>query len=125
MCTRSQVNNTEYQNGRWTDEEHAIFLRAIHEKHSDFNWRQISSLIKTRSSEQVRTHAQKYFAKLARRKKRLEKYKARYNPLLLQSSIYGPQTRETSQDKIGQDVYKFRHTPGLLPPLHVALQQCR
>eukprot|EP01041_Mallomonas_annulata_P006145 gene6145-12450_t len=48
--------------GRWTKEEHKLFLEglAVHGK----AWRKIARSIKTRSVIQVRTHAQKYFMKM-------------------------------------------------------------
>lgn len=48
--------------GHWTDEEHELFLRcwAEHGK----SWKKLSEIIKTRTNEQIRTHAQKYFQKL-------------------------------------------------------------
>uniref|UniRef100_A0A6S8K8Y0 Uncharacterized protein n=1 Tax=Amphora coffeiformis TaxID=265554 RepID=A0A6S8K8Y0_9STRA len=48
--------------GRWTDEEHQAFLRGLHTYGRE--WKKVASHIPTRSSAQVRSHAQKYFAKL-------------------------------------------------------------
>lgn len=52
--------------GRWNKEEHALFLEGIrlHGK----EWKKIASMIDTRSVVQIRTHAQKYFQKLNKRK---------------------------------------------------------
>lgn len=50
--------------GRWTAEEHRLFLQGL-EQHGK-GWKKIASLIKTRSVVQIRTHAQKYFQKLAK-----------------------------------------------------------
>jgi SHAQKYF class myb-like DNA-binding protein len=47
--------------GRWSKEEHTLFL-AGYERYGR-SWKDIASLIRSRSSEQVRTHAQKYFQK--------------------------------------------------------------
>lgn len=55
-----QAENT----GRWTKEEHAIFLQGL-EKHGK-EWKEISHMIPTRSVVQIRTHAQKYFQKVAK-----------------------------------------------------------
>jgi len=49
-------------NGHWTDEEHEFFLECW-AKYGK-SWKKISEVMKTRTNEQVRTHAQKYFAKL-------------------------------------------------------------
>lgn len=48
--------------GHWTDEEHEFFLKCW-AKYGK-SWKKISQVMKTRSNEQIRTHAQKYFTKL-------------------------------------------------------------
>jgi len=50
--------------GRWTKDEHNTFLDGlrIHGK----EWKKIANMIATRSVVQIRTHAQKYFQKLAK-----------------------------------------------------------
>ena len=50
--------------GRWTPEEREMFekLLGIHGK----EWKKIADILKTRTVVQVRTHAQKYFKKLAK-----------------------------------------------------------
>ena len=48
--------------GRWTEEEHQAFLRGLHTYGRE--WKKVASHIPTRTSAQVRSHAQKYFAKL-------------------------------------------------------------
>ena len=50
--------------GRWTKEEHCIFLQGL-EKYGK-EWKEISHMIPTRSVVQIRTHAQKYFQKVAK-----------------------------------------------------------
>lgn len=52
--------------GRWTAEEHHLFLQGL-ELHGK-GWKKIASLIKSRTVVQIRTHAQKYFQKLAKAK---------------------------------------------------------
>ena len=52
--------------GRWTAEEHRLFLQGL-ELHGK-GWKKIASLIKSRTVVQIRTHAQKYFQKLAKAK---------------------------------------------------------
>ena len=49
--------------GRWTDEEHAAFVKGL-EIHGK-EWKKIAKMIPTRSVVQIRTHAQKYFQKLS------------------------------------------------------------
>jgi SHAQKYF class myb-like DNA-binding protein len=51
--------------GRWTSEEHRVFLKGL-ELYQGPSWGEIARMIGTRTSTQVRTHAQKFFTKLAR-----------------------------------------------------------
>ena len=60
--------------GRWTFEEHKLFLSGL-EKHGK-GWKKIASLIKTRTVVQIRTHAQKYFQKLAKAQNNAEAQRA-------------------------------------------------
>ncbi|CAJ1941095.1 unnamed protein product [Cylindrotheca closterium] len=50
--------------GHWTDAEHEAFLEALDK--FGRKWTKIASTIPTRSTSQVRSHAQKYFDKLKR-----------------------------------------------------------
>lgn len=47
--------------GRWTKEEHELFLKGL--EIYGKGWKQIATLIKTRTVVQIRTHAQKHFLK--------------------------------------------------------------
>uniref|UniRef100_A0A6S8P3T4 Uncharacterized protein n=1 Tax=Amphora coffeiformis TaxID=265554 RepID=A0A6S8P3T4_9STRA len=58
------VNGQGENTGRWTAEEHRLFLQGL-EQHGK-GWKKIASLIKSRTVVQIRTHAQKYFQKLAK-----------------------------------------------------------
>ena len=53
---------TGQSTGRWTEDEHQAFLQGLHTYGRE--WKKVASHIPTRSSAQVRSHAQKYFAKL-------------------------------------------------------------
>ena len=48
--------------GRWKFKEHMLFLEGL-DKYG-VNWKKICPLIKTRTANQVRSHAQKFFLKL-------------------------------------------------------------
>jgi len=50
--------------GRWTAEEHQAFLEGL--KIHGREWKKVAQGIPTRNSAQIRSHAQKYFAKLTR-----------------------------------------------------------
>ena len=50
--------------GRWTREEHQAFLEGLTECGRE--WKKVALRIPTRTSAQIRSHAQKYFAKLQR-----------------------------------------------------------
>ena len=50
--------------GRWTSEEHQLFLDGLDAYGKE--WKRIAELIKTRTVVQIRTHAQKYFQKVAK-----------------------------------------------------------
>eukprot|EP01036_Dinobryon_divergens_P022910 gene22910-31214_t len=50
--------------GRWTKEEHLTFIKGL-ELYGK-GWKKIANLVKTRTVVQIRTHAQKYFLKLAK-----------------------------------------------------------
>jgi SHAQKYF class myb-like DNA-binding protein len=54
----------EIKTGRWTPAEHAAFLRgmALHGR----EWKKVARTIQSRSSAQIRSHAQKHFAKSTR-----------------------------------------------------------
>ena len=60
--------------GRWTEAEHESFMIAM--KLYGKQWKPIAKFIGTRSSTQVRSHAQKYYLNLENVRKRNEKYRA-------------------------------------------------
>jgi SHAQKYF class myb-like DNA-binding protein len=62
---QSATSSNQGENtGRWTAEEHRLFLQGL-EQHGK-GWKKIASLIKSRTVVQIRTHAQKYFQKIAK-----------------------------------------------------------
>lgn len=60
--------------GRWTEEEHSKFLKGILEYGNE--WKMVQKIIKTRSSTQARSHAQKFFLKI---KKCIKSQKMQFN----------------------------------------------
>ncbi|DAZ94232.1 TPA: hypothetical protein N0F65_006048 [Lagenidium giganteum] len=61
--------------GRWNAEEHKWFLKGL-EMFQGPAWGEIARLIGTRTSTQVRTHAQKFFTKLARANQTIPHFEA-------------------------------------------------
>ena len=59
-----QKGQTGMNGGRWTEQEHQSFLAGL--RLYGREWKKVAGKIKTRTSAQIRSHAQKYFAKLAR-----------------------------------------------------------
>ena len=52
-------NGSELKEGKWTDEEHEKFIEGILIFGTE--WKKVQEIIKTRSSEQARSHGQKFF----------------------------------------------------------------
>ena len=61
---RREKSREDQTAGRWTPEEHQDFLEGL--KIFGREWKKFAERIPTRTSAQIRSHAQKYFAKLAR-----------------------------------------------------------
>ena len=55
-------NNSQFHSGRWTEEEHQKFIDGILEYGNE--WKKVQQIIKTRSSTQARSHAQKFFLRV-------------------------------------------------------------
>lgn len=62
-------NGSEKQ-GRWNEEEHRLFLQGVEKFGKD--WKQISTVVLTRTVVQIRTHAQKYFLKLEKKQRAIQ-----------------------------------------------------
>ncbi|GBG32437.1 Myb family DNA-binding protein, SHAQKYF family [Hondaea fermentalgiana] len=62
--TQTKKLPTGENTGRWTKEEHTKFLEGL--KLHGKEWKKISNMIDSRTVVQIRTHAQKYFQKLAK-----------------------------------------------------------
>lgn len=54
---------SDEKSGRWTKREQKMFVDGLNLYQR--NWKEIANYIKTRSSTQVRSHAQKFFIKQA------------------------------------------------------------
>lgn len=62
-------------NGRWSQKEKLRFLQAL--KMYKRNWKAVEKHVKTRTSTQARSHAQKFFQKLKKRGETLSEVFAR------------------------------------------------
>lgn len=60
----SEQSSSDTAIGRWTRQEHEAFLVGLEEYGRE--WKKVSYKIPTRTSAQIRSHAQKYFAKITR-----------------------------------------------------------
>lgn len=68
----------QYKHG-WSKDEHFLFLGGL-EQHGRGSWKQIASVVKTRTPTQVQSHAQKYF----QRQKQCDKNKRSIHDLSLE-----------------------------------------
>lgn len=68
----SQQTVANLKQGRWTKDEHFRFLEAL--KLYGKEWRKVQEHVNTRTSTQARSHAQKFFVKLEKKKLTLEGY---------------------------------------------------
>ena len=64
--------NQSIRQGRWTKEEHYRFLEAL--KLYGKEWKKVQEHVKTRTSTQARSHAQKFFQKLEKKKQNLQDF---------------------------------------------------
>ena len=76
----------------WTPEEHAKFLECL--SLYGRNWRRAEEYISTKSVQQIRSHAQKYFMKLKKQEQQQQQQQQEYPMVSIQSVV----TMETSAD---------------------------
>ena len=56
------IKHSNFNSGRWSEEEHQRFIDGILEYGNE--WKNVQKIIKTRSSTQARSHAQKFFLRI-------------------------------------------------------------
>ena len=66
FVTTYEMENKDLKIGRWTLKEHIQFLKAIDK--FGIKWEKIKAFIPTRTPEQIRSHAQKFYNKLKKYK---------------------------------------------------------
>lgn len=67
MSETSSDSDKPRKRGHWSKEEHSRFVQGI--QMYGKNWKKVVECVGTRSSNQIRSHAQKYFAKLEKKNK--------------------------------------------------------
>lgn len=76
---KNEVNNLDVINirqGRWLTQEHIRFVKGCLLYGN--NWKKVKDCVKTRSSAQIRSHAQKYLIKLCKKYKNHPQYSSQY-----------------------------------------------
>jgi SHAQKYF class myb-like DNA-binding protein len=66
------ATSSDKKNGRWTKDEHFRFLQAL--KMYGKEWRKVQQHVETRTSTQARSHAQKFFVKIEKKKLSLSEF---------------------------------------------------
>ena len=64
LKSNTSDSSTKEKSGRWSEDKHKLFLQGL-EQHGR-KWKKIAVVVETRTRGQIKTHAQKYFAKLER-----------------------------------------------------------
>lgn len=107
MENADKINN-EGNAGRWSKHEHKRFLEALSLYKKD--WKKVQQYVGTRTTTQVRSHAQKHFAKLAAKGEtnaNLDQQENSEKPIKEETPNKLPQIVETKVRKV-----KGPHSPG-------------
>ncbi len=72
--------------GRWTMDEHKLFIVGL--KKFGKNWKKLEGFIETRTSSQIRSHAQKYFNKKDKEQTQNENF-SKIFLLSVSASVFG------------------------------------
>ena len=67
ISSQQHIDTSNSTTGRWTPQEHEAFLEGL--KTYGREWKKVAKRIPTRTSAQIRSHAQKYFAKIDKEQK--------------------------------------------------------
>ena len=66
----------KHNSGRWSEEEHQKFIEGILEYGNE--WKKVRKIIKTRTSTQARSHAQKFFLRIKKNIYEIQKKKIKF-----------------------------------------------
>ncbi|KRX03542.1 Homeodomain protein [Pseudocohnilembus persalinus] len=103
-------------NGRWTDEEHSLFLKGL-QMHGK-NWKLIEKMIQTRTGSQIRSHAQKYYLKLGKpsKKQKEKKSSAKLSADDFEIKLEELQEQSKTQKKLIEKTSKKMNMYKQMPP---------
>jgi SHAQKYF class myb-like DNA-binding protein len=110
-ATATSTGSTAGENtGRWTAEEHRLFLQGL-DQHGK-GWKKIASLIKSRTVVQIRTHAQKYFQKLSKARQNGEVPDAEHHRHMnIDGHGLGGMVLSSNHTSVGASVSSDQHPP--------------
>lgn len=108
---------SSHGHGIWTPEEHERFLEA-RRAHPNATWRQLSTIVGTRSARQVQSHAQKYQEKVERYKRGLRKERKRV--IRCEHRIEGD--HDTTSSSSGDDQPSHKKAVTQMPSLKFVLR---
>lgn len=85
-----EVDENDEKTGRWSQNEHQGFIEGI--RVYGKNWKLVSQHIGTRSSTQVRSHAQKYFLRETTKKEVRQQANEYFQKSILQRNVNSQRT---------------------------------
>lgn len=114
----SSLSAKSQATGRWNPEEHKRFVEAL--KLYGRNWKKVEEHVGTRDGTQVRSHAQKYFAKLEKEskgKKTADKFADRFESAseMRNASGTSDSTQHTQKDTLLESESIENQLKGNLP----------
>jgi len=106
--------STEKAEGRWTLEEHNKFLEAV--KLYGKNWKQMEQFIITRNAAQIRSHAQKYYARCKKSELMLLEKSSTVSENLETGNSTLMSPKSAKNEKITQNELKTAESTPILEP---------
>jgi SHAQKYF class myb-like DNA-binding protein len=97
-----EAKKRQQTSGRWTPDEHDLFLLGMSRYGRD--WKAVAKHIPTRSSTQVRSHAQKYFLHDRSEQQQKKNRKKSLTPVVILNSTSPPDTKRSCHVQLCPDV---------------------